>query len=87
MSPRPSFVLDDNNSGIAETRNLFEVAALTVSGLKLADVRREGQKAVFRFQDPRAAEILASHRRGELVVNSREFVNRINGARDLAFAV
>ena len=87
MSLKPSFNLDDNNSGVTATRNLFEVAVLTSHGLKLADVRREGQKAVFTFRDPKAAKILAAHRNGELEVNSRMFVNEINAARDIAFAL
>jgi len=87
MSPKPTLNLGNGNPGVTITRNLFEVGVLTSRGLKLVDARREGPKVVFVFKDPRAAVILAKHRNGELMVNSREFVAAINNARDVCFAL
>lgn len=69
------------------TRNLFEVAALSVKGVRLHKAERVGSKVVFSFNDPRASKILDEHRNGELEVMSREFVAAINSARDIAFAL
>ena len=69
------------------TKNLFEVAVLTVNGIRLAKAERTGSKVTFTFCDSRAEEILLAHRNGDLQVSSREFVNAINAARDIAFGV
>ena len=58
MAHRPSARQPDAGC-VTTTKNLFEVAVLTVSGVKLDDATRQGDKGVFTFRDPRAREVLA----------------------------
>ena len=80
INPTPS----TSENGV-RTRNLTEVAVLLVTGHRLNEAVRVRGKVVFSFRDSHAASTLNRHRNGELEVNSRDFVNAINAARDIAF--
>ena len=75
------------NGRVTRTKNLFEVAVLLMCGVRLDKAERNGDKVTFTFSDWRAAAILDAHRNNEMKVKSRDFVNAINAARDIAFGI
>lgn len=68
-----------------QTRNLFEVAVLLCAGHRLEKAERVDNKVVCSFSDPTARQTLTQHRNGELSAKTRDLVNAINTAREIAF--
>ena len=69
------------------TNSTFEVAVLMCHGLRIMKtVAGERGRVAFFFNSPKAAELLLDHRNGDITVNTREFCQNINNARDIIFA-
>jgi len=74
-----------NEPSSVQTKNLSEVAVLMLAKCHLASAVRENGRVLFTFTGSDAPRVLASHRNGEMTVVSRDLINAINAARDIAF--